>query len=106
MKNLSIFILMLGLSTGAIAQDASTPAKNSNNSSMNNGFIGIFGGYAISTGNWTHTAYNADEYGAWLPNNSDNLSSGFAGNGSTFGVEGGWFFCNYIGIGGSVSHSS
>ncbi len=104
MKNLSIFIFLLALSIGAKAQDASTP-KSSDNTSINNGFIGIIGGYSIANGNWTHTSYNADEFGAWLPTNSDNLSAGFAGNGFTLGGEGAWYFSKYVGVGGQVTYS-
>ena len=102
MKKLSIFILMLALYSGIKAQDASTPAKSPDNSTMSNGFIGLLGGYSISTGNWTHTSYITGDAGKWL---SDNLSAGFADNGSTFGIEGGWYFCKYVGIGGLVSYS-
>ncbi|HTA82322.1 MAG TPA: hypothetical protein VK783_05305 [Bacteroidia bacterium] len=106
MKKIIVLSTALIFSAGIYAQDANTTAKNPDVPVMSNGFIGILGGYSISTGNWTHTSYVADQYGAWLPNNSDNLSAGFAGNGSTFGVEGGWYFCQYIGIGGHVSYSN
>jgi|GEM_PF-635512 hypothetical protein len=105
MKKLSIFIAMLVLYTGVNAQDASTPAKSSDNSTMSNGFIGLLGGPSISMGNWTHTSYITGDAGKWLSDNPDNLSAGFAGNGSTFGVEGAWYFCKYVGIGGQVSYS-
>jgi hypothetical protein len=105
MKKLSIFIAMLALYTGVNAQDASTPAKSSDNSTMSNGFIGLLGGSSISMGNWTHTSYITGDAGKWLSDNPDNLSAGFAGNGSTFGVEGAWYFCKYVGIGGQVSYS-
>jgi hypothetical protein len=105
MKNLSIFILLLALNMCANAQDAATPNKSSDNSTMSNGFIGLLGGYSISMGNWTHTTYITGDAGKWLSDNPDNLSAGFAGNGSTYGVEGGWYFCKYLGIGGLVSYS-
>lgn len=105
MKNISVFIMFFALSIGAKAQNGSTPSKTSDNSTMSNGFIGLIGGCSIATGNWTHTSYVADEYGAWLPNNSDNLSAGFAGNGFTIGAEGAWYFSKYVGVGGLVSYS-
>jgi hypothetical protein len=105
MKNISAFVLVLALCSGAIAQDTSTPPKSSDSPALNNGFVGLFGGYCISMGNWTHTSYITGDAGAWLANNPDNLSAGFAGNGNTFSVEGAWYFCKYIGIGGQVSFS-
>jgi hypothetical protein len=105
MKKLSIFIAMLALYISATAQDASTPAKSPDNSTLSNGFIGLIGGYSISMGNWTHTSYITGDAGKWLSDNPDNLSAGFAGNGGTYGVEGGWYFCKYLGIGGLVSYS-
>ncbi len=105
MKKLSIIILALTLYIGANAQDASNPAKSADNSTMTNGFIGLLGGYSLSMGNWTHTSYITGDAGKWLSNNPDNLSAGFAGNGSTFGIEGAWYFCKNVGIGGLVSYS-
>jgi hypothetical protein len=105
MKKLSIFILMLTLCMGAMAQDAGSSAKNTDSPALNAGFIGLIGGYSISSGNWTHTSYVADQYGAWQANNSDNLSAGFAGNGFTLGAEGAWYFSKYVGVGGLVSYS-
>jgi len=100
MKKLSLLALALTLSTGIFAQDANSsiapPASNGS-------FIGIIGGYSMPSGNWTKTSYISDEYGAWQANNPDNKSAGFAGNGTTFGVQGAWFFSKYIGIGGLVS---
>src|ERR1700742_562246 len=100
MKKLTLLSLALSLSTGIFAQDAKTPV---NATSSNGSFIGIIGGYSMPSGNWTKTSYISDEYGAWLANNPDNQSAGFAGNGTTFGIQGAWFFSNYIGIGGLVS---
>jgi hypothetical protein len=105
MKKLSIFIVMLALLTSAKAQDAGAQPASPEKPALNKGFIGLFGGYSISMGNWTHTSYITGDAGKWLSDNPDNLSAGFAGNGSTYGAEGAWYFCKYLGVGGLVSFS-
>ena len=92
MKNFIIVLIMLASATSIQAQ--------------NNSFISVFGGMTMPSGNWKKTAYNVDEVGGWLPTDADNLSSGFAGSGSTFGVEGAYFFSKYFGVGGMVSYST
>jgi opacity protein-like surface antigen len=92
MKKVIIVILMLVAFTGIQAQ--------------NNGFMSVFGGVTMPSGNWTKTAYNVNEIGGWIPTDPANLSSGFAGTGSTFGIEGAYFFSKYFGVGGMVSHST
>ncbi len=92
MKNLKMFILLLVVCSATQAQ--------------NNNFISVFGGITSPSGNWTKTAYNVNDIGGWLTTDADNLSSGFAGSGSTFGVEGAWFFSKYFGVGGLVSHNT
>ena len=87
MKNIIFVIICLfiviGTNSKAQTADTETPSKN---------FIGLLGGYSIPTGNWNKTAYYVN-------------TSGYAGNGSTFGIEGAHFFSKYFGIGGMVSHS-
>jgi opacity protein-like surface antigen len=92
MKNLSIVILLLVMCSAAQAQ--------------NNNFISVFGGITSPSGNWTKTTYNANEVGAWLPTDPDNLASGFAGSGNTFGIEGAYFFSKYFAAGIMVSYSN
>jgi len=86
MKNLKLFSFLLILSIGSKAQTTDSPGQS-------NGFIGVLGGMTMPSGNWTKVAYN------------DN-TSGYAGNGTIFGIEGAYFFSKYVGIGGMVSYST
>jgi hypothetical protein len=101
MKNITIFVLLLSLFTRTEAQTSATQTQQNNGS-----FIGLVGGLSMPLGNWKKTAYITDANGAWLANNADNTSSGFAGNGSSFGIEGAYFFSKYVGFGGMLSHST
>ncbi len=85
MKKLKIVIALFIIGVAAYSQTTDIPTEN-------NGFIGVFGGLTVPSGNWTHVAYN------------DN-TSGYAGNGSTFGIEGAWYFSKCVGIGGMISYS-
>ena len=86
MKNrlFTCLILIASLSAGAQTPEATAPSK---------GFIGISEGFSIPSGNITKVAYN------------DN-TAGFAGKGSSFGIEGACYFSKYIGIGGKISFTS
>src|ERR1017187_6379907 len=92
MKKVIIIILMLVLGMGIHAQ--------------NNNFISLFGGLTMPSGNWTNTAYKANDVGVWNPTDPANLSSGFAGKGATFGIEGAYFFSKYFGVGSMVNYST
>ena len=100
MKNIIIVSLLFAISLGIKAQTTDTQASG------NGSFIGLFGGFSMPLGNWKKVAYNTDDIGGWLPDNSDNNNAGFAGNGSTIGFEGAYYFSKYVGFGGVLSHSA
>ena len=88
MKNITMFILLLVVFTGVKAQTTDTKTQLGNG-----GFIGLVGGYSIPMGKWAKTDY------------ADN-TSGFTGNGSSFGIEGAYFVSKYVGFGFMLTNSN
>jgi opacity protein-like surface antigen len=88
MKKITMLVLLLAVFTSVKAQTADAPGQSGNGS-----FIGLLGGISMPMGNFKKVNYY-------------DTTSGYAGNGSTFGLEGAWFFSKYVGFGGMMSVST
>ncbi len=89
MKKIIMFVLLLAVFAGAKAQTADAPSQSTSTGS----FIGLLGGLSMPMGNFKNVRYY-------------DTTSGFAGKGSTFGIEGAYFFSKYVGFGGMMSYTS
>lgn len=72
---------------------ASFFAENAQAQTKNPSFIGISGGLSLPSGNWHQSVYEDEK-------------SGYAGNGSVWGIEGAYFFSKYIGVGALVNYGT